>query len=119
MKYVPNDFEYGKSTKLKLERVPKLEIKGAPIVERLPFQSNGFYFTHNYWLNSNTLILNSCVEYGKVGHYNAQLRSIIFKCEFLWNKNSVIITRLTSKELNVKQCVLSHDKKILIILWII
>ncbi|MBD3352947.1 MAG: hypothetical protein GF364_15805 [Candidatus Lokiarchaeota archaeon] len=110
----PDDFQFLKTQAVKLIRETKLEINSDFKVERIPFRSNGFYFTHDFWLENNTLIFESWVETKKVANVILGKKAILFKAEFEPNAPHVKVTRILPESLYSNMAVLAWNKEFIV-----
>jgi hypothetical protein len=109
----PLDLKPNQSATLRWESYPPAQIHEKYVVERVPFPSNAFYYTHNFWLNNRTLIFESPIDFITIGPYLVAHYAHLFKLEYQNDSKDLIITKLTDAPVRSMFSVLSNDKNYL------
>jgi len=107
----PFKLTHGEPVEVHLVPSHKLTIKPEFHVERLPFRSNAFYFTHDFWLSKNTLLFQVTKKIVQLKNYTHAIENVLFKAEFDPMSSSAVVTRITPEDFSFQNCVLTHDKK--------
>ncbi|MHA1871614.1 MAG: hypothetical protein ACTSU2_04115 [Promethearchaeota archaeon] len=115
---LPSSLEFKESRQIPLINAPSFEVSKDSHVFMVPFRSNIFYYTHNFWLSEKCLIVQS---YKELSTNDLQkmywaLDNYLLSIDFMDSDEKIKITKIIPSDIKVESAVLSWDKKFLIIL---
>lgn len=99
-----------------MKRVEQLEVNPQFSVYRIPYNLNHIYFTHDFWLDSDTLIVVSQGTLFQEEKMTGVTKQILVKVRFFEGSQEIELTRISPVGMTIKSVVLSHNKLFLIIL---
>ncbi|MHA1733010.1 MAG: TolB family protein [Promethearchaeota archaeon] len=112
------EFDVGVPRDVALKRYPGLEVDPEQRVEILPFRSNAFYFTHDFWLDDQTLLFQSTAERVDAPHARFAKRVALFRASFEpagRDDSSAEVTLVLPPGEPCRTAVLSHAKDFLLV----